>query len=326
LWLQNLGFLIAISSTFSRISIMHPSAFRVIFAAAWVFPGLLAIGLPFLPESAYWLVGKNRQADAAVALRKISAGYEDIDARIEHIQDTVDAERLQSADKGSFVECFRGGNWRRTRIILACMYLPQVAGAVLASNAPYFLNQTGLSSSTVVILMQAGCGVSIVSSLLNIVAMMRFRHRPLLFFGFGVCVVLYLVMGVAACLRQSKASLMVIGFALQGLSISFGPLVGCGYAIAGEVSAVRLRAQSQGIAFGWQALVSTVWTIALPYMFNKDQANMGGHIGWVFLGMALLMGAIVYFDVPGTKGRTFHELDKMFEQKIPARKFEAYRF
>ncbi|KAM0326526.1 hypothetical protein ACHAQA_006395 [Verticillium albo-atrum] len=305
---------------------MDPSSFRVIFAAAWAFPGLLAIGLPFLPESAYWLVVQDKPELAVVALKKMCAGYEDIDARLRHIQDSVDDERRQSSEKASFLECFRGTNWRRTRIILVCMYMPQVTGAVLASNAPYFLNQTGLSSHTVIVLMQVGCVVSIVSSLLNIVAMMRLRHRPLIFFGISVCVAIYFTMGVAACFPQSSTSLMVIGFALQCTSIAFGPAVGSAYAISGEVSAIRLRAKSQGIAFGWQALVSTVWTIVLPYMFNKDQGNMGGHLGWVFFGMGIVMAVIVYFDVPGTKGRTFHELDMMFERRIPARKFEQYRF
>jgi hypothetical protein len=32
---------------------MDDSAFRVVFAAAWVFPGLLALGLPFMLESPY---------------------------------------------------------------------------------------------------------------------------------------------------------------------------------------------------------------------------------------------------------------------------------
>jgi hypothetical protein len=37
--------------------------------------------------------------------------------------------------------------------------------------------------------------------------------------------------------------------------------------------------------------------------------------------MAIIVGIIVYLDVPETKGRTFQELDAMFEARIPARTF-----
>ncbi|KAI9172765.1 maltose permease [Paramyrothecium foliicola] len=322
----NIGFLIAISSTFSRVSIMDPSAFRVIFAAAWAFPGLMAIGLPFLPESPYWLVIQGKQERARVALKRLAAPYEDIDARLQQIQETVDDERRQSSGSSSILECFQGINWRRTRIILICMYMPQVLGAVLAANAPYFLNQTGLSSNTVVLVMQVGCAVSVVSSIVNIVALMKMPQRPLMFFGVGICISIYLIMGVAACLPQSPKTLMAIGFSLQFTSLAYGPAVGSAYAIAGEVSATRLRAKSQGIAFSWQAIVSTAWSVVLPYMYNKDEANMGGHIGWVFLGMAIIMVVVVYFDVPATKGRTFQELDEMFERRVPARQFRKFKF
>ena len=41
--------------------------------------------------------------------------------------------------------------------------------------------------------------------------------------------------------------------------------------------------------------------------------------------MRLLMLLVLYFDVPGTKGRTYEELDIMFERQVPAKHFEKYR-
>src|SRR5689334_12805711 len=117
---------------------MNESAFRVVFAAAWVFPGILALGLPFLPESPYYLIMKNDHDQALKHLTRLSSVDEDLDARLKHMEDTVEAERRLSCEKTSFLECFKGVNWRRTRIILICMYMPQIAGASLSSNAPYF--------------------------------------------------------------------------------------------------------------------------------------------------------------------------------------------
>ncbi|KAK0611311.1 hypothetical protein B0T14DRAFT_594440 [Immersiella caudata] len=317
----NLGFLIAISSTFARVTIMDPSAFRVLFAAAWVFPCVLAAGLPFLPESPYYLVLKGEHKKARKSLQRLSSDA--VDVRLARIQKTVEAERrLASSEKPTFAECFRGTNLRRTRIILICFYMPQVVGAVLSANAPYFLNQTGLDSSTVIMLVQVGISMGVVSALLNFFLMMRFRHRPLMFFGVGLCIVMYLIMGIGGVLQQNRTTLMMIGVALQFTSISYGPAVGASNAVAGEVSATRLRAKSLGIGSAFGAVAGTFWTIVMPYLFNQDQANLGGNIGWIFFAMGVAYLVLLYFDVPGTKGRSFEELDTMFEMGVSSRRFE----
>ncbi|CZR40695.1 uncharacterized protein FPRO_10283 [Fusarium proliferatum ET1] len=322
----NLGMLIAISATFSRVSIMEESAFRVIFAAAWAFPGILALGLPFLPESPYWLVMKQQHDKARQALQRLSPSGEDIDARLDQVQQTVYRERELANGDVSILDCFRGTNMRRTRIILICMYMPKVVGAVLSSNAPYFLNQTGLDSHMVVTLTQIGISMGVVSAIVNLFLMMRLRHRLLMFFGVGISIIMYLIMGIASLLPKTTGSLTVIGVSLQFISISYGPAVGASMAVAGEVSASRLRAQSLGLGAAFMALAATFWQVVLPYLFNQDEANLGGKLGWIFLGMAIVYLVIVYFDVPGTRGRTYEELDVMFEKGIPARKFEAYNF
>ncbi|KAK5659578.1 hypothetical protein OQA88_780 [Cercophora sp. LCS_1] len=321
----NLGFLIAISSTFARVGIQDPSAFKVLFAAAWVFPAILAVGLPFMPESPYYLVMKGKPEAARMSLERLSSGH-DTSVRLAEIQKTVDAERQLSRSKPSFVECFRGTNARRTRIILICAYMPQVVGAVLSANAPYFLNQTGLDSGTVVMLVQIGISMGVVSALVNIFLMMRFRHRPLMFFGVGVCVVMYLIMGIGGVLPQTRTTLLMIGVALQFTSISYGPAVGASNAVMGEVSAIRLRAKSLGIGSAFAAVAGTFWTVVMPFLFNQDQANLGGNIGWIFFGMGVLVLGVMYWDVPGTKGRSFEELDRMFEMGVKARRFESYQF
>ena len=305
---------------------MDQMAFRVVFAAGWAFPGVVLLGLPFLPESPYYLVLKGHHDQALSCLKRLSGSHEDVGARLLQIQKTVEAERHASTSgDASFLECFRGTNWRRTRITLICSYMPQVVGAVLSANAPYFLNQTGLDSQTVLLLVQVGITVGVASALINVFFMSRFRQRPLMFFGVGLCVVMYLIMGIGGVLKQSRTTLLMIGVALQFTSISYGPAVGASSAVAGEVSSSRLRAKTLGIGTAFSAVASTVWTIVMPYLFNQDQANLGGNIGWIFFGMGLLMLLVMYLDVPGTKGRTFEELDLMFTKRVPARHFEAYR-
>jgi MFS transporter, SP family, general alpha glucoside:H+ symporter len=303
---------------------MDPSAFRVLFAAGSVFPGVLALGLPFIPESPYWLVMKGRKEHARRSLERISGPYENIDGRLRHIESLIEAERQIASEKPSFFDCFRGENSRRTGIILLAMYIPQVVGATLSANAPYFLNQTGLTSETVVMLVQIGISMGVASAFINVYLMMAFGRRTLMFFGVGLCCSMYLVMGICAVIPRSSQSLLAIGVALQFTSISYGPAVGSSMAVAGEVSASRLRAKSLGIGNTFFNLYGTIWTVVLPYLFNSDQANLGGNIAWIYLGQGLIMLVLLFYIVPETKGRSFEELDVMFGKRIPARKFGAY--
>jgi hypothetical protein len=123
----------------------------------------------------------------------------------------IEAERALMAVTGSAVsllDCFRGTNWRRTRIVLICMSMNIVVGGVLSANAPYFLNQTGLASYTVTMLIQIGISLGVLSALVNIVLMSRFNQRPLLLGGIGLCAVMFLIMGIAGCFGRTQSNLL----------------------------------------------------------------------------------------------------------------------
>jgi MFS transporter, SP family, general alpha glucoside:H+ symporter len=48
-------------------------------------------------------------------------------------------------------------------------------------------------------------------------------------------------------------------------------------------------------------------------MFNPDQENLGGKIGWIYLGTSVASLLIISAEFPETKDRTFVELDEMFK-------------
>lgn len=66
-------------------------------------------------------------------------------------------------------------------------------------------------------------------------------------------------------------------------------------------------------------------TVAIPYMFNPDQANVRGKIGFFFGGLAAVSLLWSYFRVPETRGRTYEELDIMFSRNVKTRDFRKYR-
>ena len=66
-------------------------------------------------------------------------------------------------------------------------------------------------------------------------------------------------------------------------------------------------------------------TVAIPFMFNPDQANVRGKIGFFFGGLAALALGWSYLRVPETSGRTYEELDIMFSRNVRTRDFKKYR-
>ena len=79
------------------------------------------------------------------------------------------------------------------------------------------------------------------------------------------------------------------------------------------------------IATAVQAVLGIAMTVAIPYLINPDQANLRGKLGFFFGGLASLCLIWSYFRVPETKGRTFEELDIMFERGVRTRKFDSYK-
>lgn len=105
--------------------------------------------------------------------------------------------------------------------------------------------------------------------------------------------------------------------------LTVGPVVGPAMASAGELSAVRLRAKTLAIGFLFNHFWSTIWNVVVPYMFNTDKGNLGGKTGWIFFVTSILAIAIIWYELPETKGLSFNQIDNRFEMRVPARKFKT---
>jgi len=95
------------------------------------------------------------------------------------------------------------------------------------------------------------------------------------------------------------------------------------YAIVGEMSATRLRAKSVGLARNAYNIVGLVGGVLNTYQTSsgKNGWNWKGVAGFFWFGSAVLAFVWAFFRLPETKGRSFRELDILFERGVPARKF-----
>jgi len=72
------------------------------------------------------------------------------------------------------------------------------------------------------------------------------------------------------------------------------------------------------------SITSVIITVLIPYGLNIDELNWGGKVGFVFMILGVLCTTWCFFCLPESKGRTFEELDILFEREIPSRKFQYY--
>lgn len=85
---------------------------------------------------------------------------------------------------------------------------------------------------------------------------------------------------------------------------------------------MRLRAKTLSSGFVVYALASWLFSFTVPYMFNPDAGNLSAKIGFVFVGFGIIGIALVWFEVPETRNKSYAQLDLLFERRTKTRGFK----
>lgn len=96
------------------------------------------------------------------------------------------------------------------------------------------------------------------------------------------------------------------------------------YVIFSEISSTRLRSRTVAFATSVQALFALVFTIAMPYMLSPEEGNWRGKAAFLFSGVSFFCCFWCFFRIPESKGRTYEELDLLFEKRVPPRHFKSH--
>ena len=109
---------------------------------------VILVGLPFAPESPYWLVRQGRREDARSALANLSSSKNapDIDQVLLGVEQTDRLEQEFEATT-NYRDLFKGVNRVRTEITIMVYLIQVIAGNPLIGYANYFFEQAGLNPS-----------------------------------------------------------------------------------------------------------------------------------------------------------------------------------
>jgi len=245
----------------------------------------------------------------------------------------------------SYAEIFRGTNRRRTWIAWLPLQMQGLGGlSFVLSYTTYFFQLAGVANpflgNVIVKCIQLSAQVV---SWYNIE---RFGRRILLLVGGGGMVIFCLAIAAVGTNPhwQPPGGLTIALFCLWTAcySSSTAPI---GYVYLAEIATPRLRAKTAGFCaactacFGWVQNMEPRSDTQNLYQFryaNPDLHSEGGLVfqdrlvealrlrsqpGYLFFGFGLLGWIAIFFTVPEVAGRTYEEIDELFERKVKTRQF-----
>ncbi|WVW80729.1 hypothetical protein I302_102715 [Kwoniella bestiolae CBS 10118] len=305
---------------------LGPDKFRHAFYSQFVFVGLFVCVLPFLPESPWYYARKHEHDKAKKSLVRLNGGIPgwDVDYEYEVLRTNVaHSESLKLLQKQSaFKELFIGTNGRRTLVALLPMLYSYMTGlSLIFGYTSYFFKLAGVKDPFL--------GSLIVKLVLNAATLISFYtvetvgRRWSLLGGGGAMGLVMLIMGILASTGSATSGEAVVALFcihIASYALSVGPIA---YTFIAEVPTARLRARTAGLVTGAAASFGLIFNYCTPIMLASPGANWGLNIGYFWAGTTALSLVALFFFIPETKGRTYAELDELFERKIPARKFKT---
>lgn len=303
-------------------------AYRIPFAIQWVWPVVILAALPFAPESPYWLVRQGRKEDARKSLLRLSSAKKrpDIDQMLVGIEQT-DLLEQEMESSTTYLDCFKGSNLTRTEISVMVYLIQVIGGNPLIGYANYFFEQAGLASSDAFNMGVGNTAMGFVGTVISwpLMAYFHLGRRTIYTSGIVAMTVILFIIGFLSIPVNNNAAIWAMASMMDIWTFIYQMTVGpiC-FVIISEISATRLRTKTIAIGTAVQAAASIVFTVAIPYMLNSDEGNWGGKAGFLFGGISFVCFLWCYFRLPESRGRTYEELDILFQRRVPARQFKKH--
>ncbi|WWC88371.1 uncharacterized protein L201_003282 [Kwoniella dendrophila CBS 6074] len=308
-----------------------PSGYLKAVYSEWVVLGPWILMMLILPESPWHYARQGKEELTKKALLKIYGGISGYDENREYavmVKEIEKEKETRNTNKEtSWKDILIGPNLKRTFADVVALAMQNwVGGSVVFNYTTYFFQQAGIPEpfQANVIVYCILIGANIISFYL----VERTGRRTLILYGGAASAVLCVIIGTMGVIDQTtqtqNATLAVICMWVVIYALCFA---GTGWLVAGEISTPRLRAKTASFVAATNAIAGTIYNTTVPLMLGTDGA---GARGWglktlyMFAILSAAGTALCYWLVPETKGRTFNELDEMYEAGIPPRNMKKH--
>ncbi len=188
----------------------------------------------------------------------------------------------------------------------------------------YFFELAGLNTSKSFDIGVCVTACGLLGNLISWSLVNGYGRRKVFVQGMFVLTILLFLIGIMDVVPTGPAKWVQAGCTVVYSFVYFMTIGAMAFVILGETSSPTLRGKTVGLATATQAIFGIIMNFAIPYMVNPDEGNLKGKVGFIFGGLSLVATIGAYFICPELKGRTFNEINHMFESKVPPRKMGSY--
>ncbi|CAN9158102.1 unnamed protein product [Alternaria alternata] len=309
-------------------------SYRIPFGLQWIFPIPIFFAVCFAPESPWWLIRQNRLEDARATLRRLrtkpaTSSDDEFETTLTGAMETMiqTNKREEQVQSGTnYKDCFKGVDKRRTEITCMTNKLALAPPTLSLSLGQFALGLIGVFISWAL--------------------MAHFGRRTLYLSGQAITFIFVLLIGVLSCVNDSVAAhsktkknpseiinphpsplnwtiaALLLAFTLA-YDATLGPIC---YSLVSEIPSTRLRSKTIVLARNCYNISGIITNIITPRMLNPTAWGWGAKAGFFWAGTSVLGILWSWWRLPEPKGRTFGELDELFEKKVCARKFRSTDF
>ncbi|WWC90021.1 uncharacterized protein L201_004951 [Kwoniella dendrophila CBS 6074] len=229
-------------------------------AIQWIFPVILLIGLPFAPESPWYLARKGLEHKSRRVLAVL--GIADVDLHYRQIQETIVLED-HYASEATYWQCFKGTNRRRTIIALMVFILQQIVGVIFVLGySTYFFQLAGFEISQSFKLGVGVTAIGVAGNLSALYSVDKFGRRPLFLSGMIGCTAINFGIGFSSISNTEGArwAEAIFGY-VSTLFAECWPI--------SSYHEANLKGRV-GYIFGGLGLVGSIWTwLYIPETKNR---------------------------------------------------------
>jgi SP family sugar:H+ symporter-like MFS transporter len=272
---------------------------------------------------------RRRKEEAIKATRKLFATPTNQFDAVDYCDklEVAYQEEKSSAESTGWLDLIRQPDLRRLLIAVGVQSLQHAQGSsYMTSYIVSFLIGTGVTNYYPIVMALncvylVACGTGYL--LPDVLGRRQLLITPSAICGACLITVAALVTAYPTpppAVQKASIGLIFIWYFFFGVQ---GPAV---WMVTAESAPARNREKVLGMATFFGFGVSLIINFVAPYIQNKGYGNLGSKIGFIWGTFSLLMVFYPYFWVPEYKGHSLEQIDYLFGQGIPARKFGAYRF
>lgn len=326
------------ASVVMRCIVTRPDewAYRIPLALQWMWPVPIFMSCLWLPESPWWLIRNERYTkkqreekarQVLIRLTKSSNPEFSVDETLDMMLHTNQVE-VDLDDGVSYKDCFRGVDLRRTEVACGTWLVQTTCGSsAFIGYLAYFYQLAGLKEKNSFDMMLATYAMGMAGTVLSWFLMARAGRRTIYFWGsIALCILLFVIGSVSLIPGRTTAAAWAIASLVMFFTFCYDLTLGpvC-YALVSEMSSTRLRTKTVSLARITYNIGTIIINIILAYQFSPKPKgwNWGAKSAFFWAGSCFFGIVWIFFRLPEPKKRTYAELDKLFEMKVPARRFKG---